>query len=69
MLGEPPGGTLGNSFCAQPEYIEAFHAIARDAGFDSLDAWLQKQGLSREKPIRAAEVEFCSANSSPKWAL
>ena len=25
----------------EPEYIEAFHAIARDAGHDSLDAWLK----------------------------
>lgn len=40
----------------EPEYIEAFHAIARDAGFDSLDAWLKKDGLTRENPIRAAEV-------------
>jgi enolase-phosphatase E1 len=40
----------------EPEYIEAFHAIARDAGHESLDAWLKKQGLSRENPLRAAEV-------------
>jgi len=40
----------------EPEYIEAFHAIARDAGFDSLDAWLKTQGLTRENPLRAAEV-------------
>jgi enolase-phosphatase E1 len=40
----------------EPEYIEAFHAIARDAGHESLDAWLKKEGLSRENPIRAAEM-------------
>jgi enolase-phosphatase E1 len=40
----------------EPEYIEAFHAIARDAGHDSLDAWLKTKGLSRENPLRAAEV-------------
>src|SRR2546423_10416719 len=40
----------------EPEYIEAFHAIARDAGHESLDAWLKKEGLSRENPIRAADV-------------
>ena len=40
----------------EPEYIEAFHAIAKDAGHESLDDWLKKQGLSRENPLRAAEV-------------
>ena len=40
----------------EPEYIEAFHAIARDAGHDSLDAWLKTKGLTRENPLRAAEV-------------
>jgi len=40
----------------EPEYIEAFHAIARDAGHESLDAWLKKEGLSRENPLRAAEI-------------
>jgi enolase-phosphatase E1 len=40
----------------EPEYIEAFHAIARDAGFDSLDAWLKTKNLSRDNPLRAAEV-------------
>jgi enolase-phosphatase E1 len=40
----------------EPEYIEAFHAIARDAGHESLDAWLKKEGLTRENPLRAAEV-------------
>src|SRR5437763_6355602 len=40
----------------EPEYIEAFHAIARDAGHESLDARLKKEGLTRDNPIRAAEV-------------
>ena len=40
----------------EPEYIEAFHAIAKDAGQESLDAWLKQQGLTREKPLRAAEI-------------
>jgi enolase-phosphatase E1 len=40
----------------EPEYIEAFHAIARDAGYESLDAWLKSQGLTRENPLRAADV-------------
>jgi enolase-phosphatase E1 len=40
----------------EPEYIEAFHALARDAGHDSLDHWLKSAGLTRENPLRAAEV-------------
>src|SRR5580765_7161482 len=40
----------------EPEYIEAFHSIARDAGHDSLDAWLKSQSLTRNNPLRAAEV-------------
>jgi enolase-phosphatase E1 len=40
----------------EPEYIQAFHTIAKDSGHDSLDAWLKKEGLTRENPIRAAEV-------------
>jgi enolase-phosphatase E1 len=40
----------------EPEYIEAFHAIARDAGHDSLDAWLKSHDLSRDNPLRAAEI-------------
>jgi enolase-phosphatase E1 len=40
----------------EPEYIEAFHAIARDAGHESLDAWLKANGLTRENPLRAAEI-------------
>src|SRR6478735_2134152 len=40
----------------EPEYIEAFHAIAKDAGYESLDAWLKKAGLTRDNPLRAADV-------------
>jgi enolase-phosphatase E1 len=40
----------------EPEYIEAFHALARDAGHDSLDAWLKTNKLTRENPLRAADV-------------
>jgi len=40
----------------EPEYIEAFHAIAKDAGHDSLDAWLKQHKLTRENPLRAAEI-------------
>lgn len=40
----------------ETEYVEAFHAIARDAGHDSLDAWLKSQSLTRDNPLRAAEV-------------
>src|SRR4051794_4238824 len=40
----------------EPKYIEAFHALARDAEHESLDAWLKKEGLSRDNPLRAAEV-------------
>jgi len=40
----------------EPEYIEAFDAIAKDAGHASLDAWLKTQSLTRDKPLRAAEV-------------
>jgi len=40
----------------EPEYIKAFERIARDAGQESLDSWLKKQGLSRENPLRGAEV-------------
>jgi len=36
--------------------MEAFHAIARDAGHDSRDGWLKTKGLSRENPLRAAGV-------------
>jgi len=40
----------------EPEYIEAFHALARDAGQESLDAWLKRENLTRDNPLRAAEV-------------
>jgi enolase-phosphatase E1 len=40
----------------EPQYIEAFHAIAEDTGHESLDAWLKKQGLTRENPLRAADA-------------
>jgi enolase-phosphatase E1 len=40
----------------EPAYIEAFHAIARDAGHESLDAWLKSLDLTRENPLRAADV-------------
>jgi enolase-phosphatase E1 len=40
----------------EPEYIEAFHAVAKNAGYDSLDAWLKSQSLSRDNPLRAADV-------------
>lgn len=40
----------------EPEYIEAFHAIAKDAGHESLDAWLKSQSLTRDNPLRAADV-------------
>ena len=40
----------------EAEYVEAFQAIARDAGHESLDAWLKTQKLTRENPLRAAEV-------------
>jgi len=40
----------------EPDYIDAFHAIARDAGHDSLDSWLKSLGLSRDNPLRAADV-------------
>src|SRR6185312_10753603 len=40
----------------EPEYLAAFDAIARDAGHESLDAWLKTQKLTRENPLRAADV-------------
>lgn len=40
----------------EPEYIEAFHALARDAGEESLDAWLKTHALTRDNPLRAADV-------------
>src|SRR4051812_46641408 len=40
----------------EPEYIAAFHAIAKDAGHESVDAWLKSQSLTRDNPLRAADV-------------
>jgi enolase-phosphatase E1 len=40
----------------EPEYLAAFDALARDAGHASLDAWLQTQNLTRDNPVRAAEI-------------
>lgn len=40
----------------EPEYIEAFHAIAKDAGHESFDAWLKSQSLTRDNPLRSADV-------------
>jgi len=40
----------------EPEYIEAFYAIAKDAGHESLDAWLKSVSLTRDNPLRAADV-------------
>jgi enolase-phosphatase E1 len=40
----------------EPEYIEAFHSLAKDAGHDSLDAWLKSQGLTRENPLRGSQL-------------
>lgn len=40
----------------EPDYLEAFHAIAKDAGHESLDAWLKQHGLTRNQPLRAATV-------------
>lgn len=40
----------------EPEYVAAFEAIARDAGQPSLDFWLKTQKLSRDNPLRGADV-------------
>ncbi|HEY2413967.1 MAG TPA: acireductone synthase [Pirellulaceae bacterium] len=40
----------------EPEYIDAFHVIAKDAGHESLDAWLKSLSLTRDNPLRAADV-------------
>jgi enolase-phosphatase E1 len=40
----------------EPEYIAAYEAIARDAGHDSLEGWLKTHNLSRDNPLRAANV-------------
>jgi enolase-phosphatase E1 len=40
----------------EPEYIAACEAIARDLGHESLAAWLAAHRLSRDNPLRAADV-------------
>jgi enolase-phosphatase E1 len=39
-----------------PDYIAAHEAIARDAGHPSLAAWLATHRLSRDNPLRAADI-------------
>lgn len=40
----------------EPEYVQAFDAIAGDAGHESLGKWLQKENLTRENALRGANV-------------
>ncbi|MCI0361988.1 MAG: acireductone synthase [Planctomycetaceae bacterium] len=40
----------------EPDYIAAFEAIAHDAGHESLAAWLSTHRLSRNNPLKAADV-------------
>jgi enolase-phosphatase E1 len=40
----------------EPQYIAAYEAITKDAGHESLAAWLSTQKLSRDNPLRAANV-------------
>jgi enolase-phosphatase E1 len=40
----------------EPDYIAAYEAIARDAGHESLAAWLSTLRLSRNNPLKAADV-------------
>ncbi|MEX2174601.1 MAG: acireductone synthase [Pirellulaceae bacterium] len=40
----------------EPEYAVALDALACDAGHPSLDAWLKANGLSRDNPLRAANL-------------
>jgi enolase-phosphatase E1 len=40
----------------EPEYIAAWETIARDLGHESLAAWLATHRLSRDNPLRAADV-------------
>jgi enolase-phosphatase E1 len=40
----------------EPAYMAAHEAIARDAGHQSLAAWLQTHRLSRDNPLRAADI-------------
>lgn len=40
----------------EPDYIAAHESIARDAGHESLAAWLATHRLSRDSALRAADV-------------
>jgi enolase-phosphatase E1 len=40
----------------EPEYLAAFDAIARDAGHDSLDAWLATENLTKDNALRGANL-------------
>jgi enolase-phosphatase E1 len=40
----------------EPEYLAAFDAIAKDAGHDSLDAWLAQEQLTRDNALRGANL-------------
>ena len=40
----------------EPDFVAAINAIAADTGLPSLDAWLQAQRLTRNNPLRAANV-------------
>jgi enolase-phosphatase E1 len=40
----------------EPDYIAAHEAIARDAGHESLSAWLSTHRLSRINPLKAADI-------------
>jgi enolase-phosphatase E1 len=40
----------------EKDYIEAFHLVARDVGYESLDHWLKAHRLTRDNPVRAAEL-------------
>jgi enolase-phosphatase E1 len=40
----------------EPEYMAAYESIAKDAGHESLAAWLGKLKLSRDNPLRAANI-------------
>src|SRR4029453_12525273 len=40
----------------EPDYIAAHEAIARDAGYESLATWLSTHRLSRNNPLKAADI-------------
>lgn len=40
----------------EPAYGEAFDAIARDAGHASLDEWLKQRRITRDNPLRGADL-------------